>query len=117
MRQPPRSTQGRSSAASDGYKRQMLTEFVPPGGPFVRVDTAAYQGSRVSPAYDSLIAKLIVWAPDREQAIARMARALDEFRIDGPGIATTAGFLAETVRSSAFPVSYTHLTLPTIYSV
>ena len=86
-----------------------LTEFVPPGGPFVRVDTAAYQGSRVSPAYDSLIAKLIVWAPDREQAIARMARALNEFRIDGPGIATTAGFLAETVRSPAFRTG-THTT-------
>jgi acetyl-CoA carboxylase, biotin carboxylase subunit len=86
-----------------------LTEFVPPGGPFVRVDTAACQGSRVSPAYDSLIAKLIVWAPDREQAIARMARALDEFRIDGPGIATTAGFLAETVRSPAFRAG-THTT-------
>jgi acetyl-CoA carboxylase biotin carboxylase subunit len=86
-----------------------LTEFVPPGGPFVRVDTAAYQGARVSPAYDSLIAKLIVWAPDREQAIARMARALDEFRIDGPGIATTAGFLAETVRSPEFRAG-THTT-------
>jgi len=86
-----------------------LTEFVPPGGPFVRVDTAACHGSRVSPAYDSLIAKLIVWALDREQAIARMARALDEFRIDGPGIATTAGFLAETVRGSAFRTG-THTT-------
>lgn len=86
-----------------------LTEFVPPGGPFVRVDTAAYQGGRVSPAYDSLIAKLIVWAPDREQAIARMARSLDEFRIDGPGIATTAGFLAETVRRPEFRAA-THST-------
>jgi acetyl-CoA carboxylase, biotin carboxylase subunit len=86
-----------------------LTEFVPPGGPFVRVDTAAYQGGRVSPAYDSLIAKLIVWAPDREQAIARAARALAEFRIGGPGIATTAGFLAETVTSPEFRAG-THTT-------
>jgi acetyl-CoA carboxylase, biotin carboxylase subunit len=86
-----------------------LTEFVPPGGPFVRVDTAAYQGGRVSAAYDSLIAKVIVWAPDREQAINRMGRALDEFRIEGPGIATTADFLAETVRGPAFRAG-THTT-------
>jgi acetyl-CoA carboxylase, biotin carboxylase subunit len=86
-----------------------LAEFVPPGGPFVRVDTAAYQGGRVSPAYDSLVAKLIVWAPDRAGAIARMARALAEFRIGGPGIATTAGFLAETVAAPAFRAG-THTT-------
>jgi acetyl-CoA carboxylase biotin carboxylase subunit len=73
------------------------------------VDTAAYQGGRVSPAYDSLVAKLIVWAPDREGAIARTARALAEFRIGGPGIATTAGFLAETVATPAFRAG-THTT-------
>jgi acetyl-CoA carboxylase biotin carboxylase subunit len=72
-----------------------LTEFVPPAGPFVRVDTFVRTGSRISPAYDSLIAKLIVWAPDRERAIARMRRALAEFRITGRGVATTAGFLGE----------------------
>lgn len=87
----------------------VLTEFVPPGGPFVRVDTAAFQGSWVSPAYDSLIAKLIVWGPDREQAIARMARALGEFRIDGPGITTTVNFLSDMVNSSSFRMG-THTT-------
>jgi acetyl-CoA carboxylase biotin carboxylase subunit len=70
----------------------LLTEYQPPGGPFVRVDSYAYPGCRVSAAYDSLVAKLVVWAPDRDQAIARMRRALAEFRIAGEGIRTTIPF-------------------------
>jgi len=58
-----------------------------PGGPGVRIDTAIYAGYSVVPFYDSLIAKLIVWAPDREQALRRGRRALSELRIEG--IATT----------------------------
>jgi acetyl-CoA carboxylase biotin carboxylase subunit len=58
-----------------------------PGGPGVRVDTAIYAGYTVAPFYDSLVAKLIVWAPTRDQALRRGRRALEEFRIDG--IATT----------------------------
>jgi acetyl-CoA carboxylase biotin carboxylase subunit len=58
-----------------------------PGGFGVRVDTAIYAGYTVVPFYDSLIAKLIVWAPTREQALRRGRRALREFRIEG--IATT----------------------------
>jgi acetyl-CoA carboxylase, biotin carboxylase subunit len=58
-----------------------------PGGPGVRVDTAIYAGYVVAPFYDSLIAKLMVWAPTREQALRRGRRALDEFRIEG--VATT----------------------------
>jgi acetyl-CoA/propionyl-CoA carboxylase biotin carboxyl carrier protein len=54
-----------------------------PGGLGVRVDSAAFPGMTISPDYDSMIAKLIVWAPTRTQAIARMARAVDEFAIDG----------------------------------
>jgi acetyl-CoA carboxylase biotin carboxylase subunit len=49
----------------------------------VRVDSALYAGYRVPPYYDSMIAKLIVHAPDRAQAIARMRRAIDEFAIIG----------------------------------
>jgi acetyl-CoA carboxylase biotin carboxylase subunit len=49
----------------------------------VRVDGAIYQGYTVPPYYDSLLAKLIVYAPDRKQAIARMRRALTEFLISG----------------------------------
>jgi acetyl-CoA carboxylase biotin carboxylase subunit len=54
-----------------------------PGGPGVRVDTFVYSGYRVSPFYDSLIAKLIVHARTRELAIARMKRALDMMVIEG----------------------------------
>jgi len=54
-----------------------------PGGPGVRIDSALYQGGMIPPDYDSLIAKLIVHAPTREQAIARMRRALMEFLISG----------------------------------
>ncbi|MHB8146517.1 MAG: acetyl/propionyl/methylcrotonyl-CoA carboxylase subunit alpha [Vulcanimicrobiaceae bacterium] len=54
-----------------------------PAGPGVRVDTAAYPGYTIVPDYDSMIAKLIVWAPTREQAIARLARAIDEYVIAG----------------------------------
>ncbi|MFI0450361.1 acetyl/propionyl/methylcrotonyl-CoA carboxylase subunit alpha [Actinomadura sp. 6N118] len=71
----------------------LLTGFQPPGGPFVRVDTHCFPGMRISAAYDSMLAKVIVWAPGRAEAIARMRRALGEFRIDGPGVHTTAPFL------------------------
>jgi acetyl-CoA carboxylase biotin carboxylase subunit len=54
-----------------------------PGGPGVRVDTAIYSGYAVPPFYDSLIAKLMVWAPTREQALRRGGRALEELRIEG----------------------------------
>ena len=47
------------------------------------MDSALYTGYRVPPFYDSMIAKLIVHAPTREQAIARMQRALDEFVVEG----------------------------------
>jgi acetyl-CoA carboxylase, biotin carboxylase subunit len=58
-----------------------------PGGPGVRVDTAVYAGYTVPPFYDSLIAKLMVWAPTREQALRRGRRALEELTIEG--VATT----------------------------
>ena len=80
----------------------LLAEFTPPGGPFVRVDTHGYSGYRVPSDYDSLLAKLVVWAPDRRQALARLSRALEEFRITGPGVRTTAPFLAELVADPVF---------------
>ncbi|MDR3541858.1 MAG: acetyl-CoA carboxylase biotin carboxylase subunit [Desulfosporosinus sp.] len=61
-----------------------------PGGPGVRVDSAAYQGYTVPPYYDSMIGKLIVWGATRQEAIARMKRALEEFVIEG--IYTTIPF-------------------------
>jgi acetyl-CoA carboxylase biotin carboxylase subunit len=54
-----------------------------PGGYGVRVDSHIYQGCRVSPHYDSMVAKLIAYAPTREKAIARMRRALDELVVEG----------------------------------
>jgi acetyl-CoA carboxylase, biotin carboxylase subunit len=80
----------------------VLTEFRPPGGPFVRVDTHGFAGYRASPAYDSLLAKLIVWAPERATALSRMSRALSEFRISGQGVHTTAGFLNSVLHDPAF---------------
>ncbi|MFD0711052.1 acetyl-CoA carboxylase biotin carboxylase subunit [Paenibacillus sp. GCM10027626] len=64
--------------------------YLPPGGLGVRVDSAVYPGYTISPHYDSMIAKLIVWGETREAAIARMKRALAEFAIDG--IKTTIPF-------------------------
>jgi acetyl-CoA carboxylase biotin carboxylase subunit len=77
-----------------------LTAFTPPGGPFVRVDTHAHAGYRIPAAYDSLLAKVVVWAPGRHQAIARMRRALAEFQIEG--VPTTKEFLDEALADPAF---------------
>jgi acetyl-CoA carboxylase biotin carboxylase subunit len=62
-----------------------------PGGPFVRVDSGCEPGSVVSPFYDSLVAKVVVWAETRDLALARARRALDE--VDVRGVRTTAPFL------------------------
>jgi acetyl/propionyl-CoA carboxylase alpha subunit len=58
-----------------------------PTGPGVRVDTGIYYGSEITPYYDSMIAKLIVWDESRDEAIIRMRRALEEFQI--VGVSTT----------------------------
>ncbi|MGH9458772.1 MAG: acetyl-CoA carboxylase biotin carboxylase subunit [Thermoanaerobaculia bacterium] len=60
-----------------------ITAYHPPGGPGVRLDTAAYAGYVIPPHYDSLIGKLIVHGADREEAIARGRRALELFTIEG----------------------------------
>ena len=54
-----------------------------PGGPGVRVDTAVFAGYQIPPFYDSLVGKLIVWGNDREEALARGRRALEEYRLEG----------------------------------
>ena len=58
-----------------------ITKFEPPAGPGVRVESYVRTGSRISPYYDSLVAKLVVYGQDREEALARGRRALDEFVI------------------------------------
>ncbi|MDW7675578.1 MAG: acetyl-CoA carboxylase biotin carboxylase subunit [Bacillota bacterium] len=60
-----------------------ITNYLPPGGFGVRLDSAAYQGYNIPPFYDSMIGKLIVWGQTREEAINRMERALSEFVIEG----------------------------------
>ena len=78
----------------------LVTGYIAPGGPGVRVDSHIYAGYRVPPTYDSLLAKLIVSAPDRDAALDRLARALDEYRIEG--IKTTLPLHAEIVRNAFF---------------
>ena len=91
----------RSSAAST--RRTRTRDFAPGrraarrlrrprAGPWTRVDSHCYPGWTIAPFYDSLIAKLIVWAPDRDAAIERMQRALSEFQIEGRGVKTTIPF-------------------------
>ena len=60
-----------------------ITDLILPAGPGVRVDTHIFNRHEISPFYDSLIAKLVVWAEDRQAAIKRMQRALSEFRLEG----------------------------------
>lgn len=74
--------------------------YLPPGGPGVRVDSAAYPGYSIPPYYDSMIAKLIVWGQTREDAIAKMKRALSEFAVEG--IPTTISFHQRLLEHQTF---------------
>src|SRR5204862_2109470 len=60
-----------------------IGDYREPAGPGVRVDSGVGPGSEITPMYDPMVAKLIVWDVDRAQATARMLRALDEFQIEG----------------------------------
>ncbi len=77
-----------------------ITAYNSPGGPGIRVDSTAYQGWEVSSHYDSLIAKLIVHGSDRQEALARMGRALDFFVIEG--IETTIPLQRRIIRHPQF---------------
>jgi acetyl-CoA carboxylase, biotin carboxylase subunit len=83
-----------------------IERYLPPGGPGVRVDSHLYAGYHVPPHYDSLLAKLIVWAETREAAIARMQRALDEYVIEG--IVTTIPFHQRLLKHEGFIRGETH---------
>jgi acetyl-CoA carboxylase, biotin carboxylase subunit len=78
----------------------VIDELLVPGGPGVRVDTHIHSGYEVPPYYDSLLAKLIVWGEDREQALARARRALGEFIISG--IKTNLPFHQGIIDNEAF---------------
>jgi acetyl-CoA carboxylase, biotin carboxylase subunit len=77
-----------------------VIRFRPPLGPGVRVDTAVTDGTAISPQYDSLIAKVIVWDESRDLAIARALRALGELEVDG--IPTTRELALDILRSEVF---------------
>jgi acetyl-CoA carboxylase biotin carboxylase subunit len=71
-----------------------------PSGPFVRVDDGVEEGCEVSPFYDPLIAKLVVWGEDRDQAIRRAVQALREYRIGG--VRHNIPFLIHALESKEF---------------
>ncbi len=77
-----------------------ITKLRMPAGPGVRIDTAIYEGYTVSPYYDSMLAKLVVWGADRNEAIARAKRALAEVQIEG--IKTTVTFHQKVVDNATF---------------
>ncbi|MDD4280966.1 MAG: acetyl-CoA carboxylase biotin carboxylase subunit [Candidatus Methanofastidiosa archaeon] len=83
-----------------------ITKLILSGGPFVRVDTAMYEGYEIPPYYDSLIAKLLVWGEDRDEAIARMKRALEETIIEG--VSTTIPFHLKVMDNKVFQVGKFH---------
>ncbi|MDI6631440.1 MAG: acetyl-CoA carboxylase biotin carboxylase subunit [Bacillota bacterium] len=77
-----------------------VTSFLVPGGPGIRVDTAVFPGYVIPPHYDSLIGKLIAWGRDRDEAISRMQRALEEFIIEG--VPTTIPFHQRVLQNAFF---------------
>jgi len=78
----------------------IISWYHPPGGPSVRVDSAAYTNYAVPPQYDSMVAKVIVHGDTRDEAIARMARALEEMVVDG--IRTTVPLYLEILADDVF---------------
>ena len=74
-----------------------IQEMNLPGGNGVRIDTAIYNGYRIPPQYDSMIAKIITYGSNRNEAISKMRRALEETVIDG--IDTNVDFLLEIMRN------------------
>jgi acetyl-CoA carboxylase biotin carboxylase subunit len=78
----------------------IVKDYLPPGGPGVRVDSHLYTHYEIPPHYDSLLAKLIVWAPTREDAIARGQRALAEFVLEG--VPTTIPFHQQLLANARY---------------
>lgn len=77
-----------------------ITRFEMPAGPGVRVETYVREGAKISPYYDSMVAKIIVYGQDREEAIARAKRALEEVVIEG--IKTTVSFHRKVLENKVF---------------
>lgn len=87
---------------SNGFRPSpgLIRSLYIPGGLGIRVDTSVYQGYEISPYYDSMIAKLIVYGKDREEAIAKMNWALAEFIVDG--VCTNVDFQLALIRTDEF---------------
>ena len=77
-----------------------MGQYVIPGGPGVRVDSSVYSNYTITPYYDSMVGKVIVWGQDRPEAIARMKRALNEFIIEN--IVTTIPFHLKVLDNAFF---------------
>jgi acetyl-CoA carboxylase biotin carboxylase subunit len=91
-----------AESPTDGFRPSpgRITEWCPPQGPSIRLDTHCYDGYTVPIHYDSMLGKLIVYGSDRAEAIERMQRALDQFRI--AGIKTNLSFLQMVMASPQF---------------
>jgi len=78
----------------------LVSNYLPPGGPGIRVDSCVYTGYNIPPYYDSMIAKIIAWGRDRDEAIARMRRALLEFTVTD--VETTIPFHLQVLDNAFF---------------
>ncbi|WP_446897091.1 acetyl-CoA carboxylase biotin carboxylase subunit [Clostridium sp. LBM24168] len=77
-----------------------INDYIAPGGIGIRIDSSAYSGYTIPPFYDSMISKVIAWGRDRNEAIERMRRALDEFVIEG--VDTTIDFHKKLMQNDIF---------------
>ena len=77
-----------------------VQQYHAPGGPGIRVDSHLYSGYQIPPYYDSLLAKVIAWGSNREEAMSRMARALSEMKVEG--VKTTISFHQMLLRNEQF---------------
>ena len=77
-----------------------VVNYLAPGGIGLRIDSAVYPGYVISPFYDSMVSKIIAWGRNREEAISRMKRALNEFAIEG--VKTTIPFHKKLMDNKTF---------------
>jgi len=97
----------KSFTPAPGFVKKLIL----PGGFGVRVDTHLYPGYKVPPYYDSLLAKLIVWAPNRDELIKRALRVLDETIIEGEGLKTNIEFHKFILQTKEFQKAKHHVKL------
>ena len=79
-----------------------IDRYIVPGGPGVRIDAGVYQGDYITPYYDPMVAKLIVWGENREETIKRMERALAEYKVEGEALVTNIPFHLKVLNNAFF---------------